>query len=70
MANEDFTSQLIKSLNKDYKTKVAYNLSEDESPTQVNTIDPGMYYQSTKFMVKDLCVLFIDLQYLYQLRYI
>ena len=35
MANEDFTSQLIKSLNKDYKTKVAYNLSEDESPTQV-----------------------------------
>ncbi len=33
--NEDFTSQLIKSLNKDYKTKVAYNLSEDESPTQV-----------------------------------
>ena len=35
MANENFTSQLIKSLNKDYKTKVAYNLSEDESPTQV-----------------------------------
>jgi len=33
--NEDFTSQLIRSLNKDYKTKVAYNLSEDESPTQV-----------------------------------
>jgi len=33
--NDDFTSQLIKSLNKDYKTKVAYNLSEDESPTQV-----------------------------------
>ena len=32
---DDFTSQLIKSLNKDYKTKVAYNLSEDESPTQV-----------------------------------
>lgn len=31
----DFTSQLIKSLNKDYKTKVAYNLAEDESPTQV-----------------------------------
>jgi recombination protein RecA len=36
MANKDeFTSQLIKSLNKDYKTKVAYNLAEDESPTQV-----------------------------------
>ncbi len=35
MAKEDFTSQLIKSLNKDYKTKVAYNLAEDESPTQV-----------------------------------
>jgi len=33
--NDDFTSQLIKSLNKDYKTKVAYNLAEDESPTQV-----------------------------------
>ena len=33
--NNDFTSQLIKSLNKDYKTKVAYNLSEDESPTHV-----------------------------------
>jgi|TARA_R110000824_G_scaffold62352_5_gene165211 recombination protein RecA len=33
--NDDFTSQLIRSLNKDYKTKVAYNLSEDESPTQV-----------------------------------
>lgn len=33
--NDDFTSQLIKSLNKDYKTKVAYNLSEDESPTHV-----------------------------------
>ena len=32
---DDFTSQLIKSLNKDYKTKVAYNLAEDESPTQV-----------------------------------
>ena len=33
--SDDFTKQLIKSLNKDYKTKVAYNLSEDESPTQV-----------------------------------
>lgn len=33
--NDDFTSQLIKSLNKDYKTKVAYNLAEDESPTHV-----------------------------------
>tara|TARA_R110001592_G_scaffold17829_6_gene74612 strand:+ start:3484 stop:4650 length:1167 start_codon:yes stop_codon:yes gene_type:complete len=32
---DDFTSQLIKSLNKDYKTKVAYNLAVDESPTQV-----------------------------------
>ena len=32
---DDFTSQLIKSLNRDYKTKVAYNLAEDESPTQV-----------------------------------
>lgn len=32
---DDFTSQLIKSLNKDMKTRVAYNLSEDESPTHV-----------------------------------
>ena len=35
MSKDDFTKQLIKSLNKDYKTKVAYNLAEDESPTQV-----------------------------------
>ena len=32
---EDFTSDLIKSLNKDHGTRVAYNLSEDESPTHV-----------------------------------
>ena len=33
---EDFTSELIKSLNKDHGQRVAYNLSVDESPTHVN----------------------------------
>jgi len=32
---EDFTSDLIKSLNKDHGVRVAYNLSADESPTHV-----------------------------------
>lgn len=32
----DFTSDLIKSLNKERGTKIAYNLSCDESPTHVN----------------------------------
>ena len=33
--NEDFTSELIASLNKDHGSRVAYNLSQDESPTHV-----------------------------------
>ena len=33
---DDFTSDLIKSLNKERGTRVAYNLSCDESPTHVN----------------------------------
>ena len=33
---DDFTSDLIKSLNKERGTRVAYNLSTDESPTHVN----------------------------------
>tara|TARA_B100000700_G_scaffold330447_1_gene456721 strand:- start:2200 stop:3366 length:1167 start_codon:yes stop_codon:yes gene_type:complete len=33
---EDFTSELIRSLNKDHGQRVAYNLSTDESPTHVN----------------------------------
>lgn len=33
---EDFTADLIKSLNKERGTRVAYNLSVDESPTHVN----------------------------------
>tara|TARA_Y100001963_G_scaffold160093_1_gene267770 strand:- start:21968 stop:23119 length:1152 start_codon:yes stop_codon:yes gene_type:complete len=32
---EDFTNELIKSLNKESGSRVAYNLSEDESPTHV-----------------------------------
>ena len=32
---EDFTSDLIKSLNKEHGSRVAYNLSQDESPTHV-----------------------------------
>lgn len=32
---QDFTNDLIKSLNKEYGTKVAYNLSSDLSPTHV-----------------------------------
>ncbi len=32
---KDFTSDLIKALNKESGTRVAYNLSEDESPTHV-----------------------------------
>tara|TARA_R110001592_G_scaffold279617_1_gene547037 strand:+ start:1099 stop:2250 length:1152 start_codon:yes stop_codon:yes gene_type:complete len=32
---EDFTSDLIASLNKDHGSRVAYNLSQDESPTHV-----------------------------------
>ena len=32
---EDFTSDLIKSLNKEHGARVAYNLSQDESPTHV-----------------------------------
>ena len=34
--SEDFTSDLIASLNKEHGTRVAYNLSTDESPTHVN----------------------------------
>ena len=34
--SDDFTKDLIKSLNKEHGTRVAYNLSEDESPTHVN----------------------------------
>jgi len=33
--NDDFTKELIKSLNKDHGTRIAYNLAEDESPTHV-----------------------------------
>ena len=32
---KDFTSDLIQSLNKEHGTRVAYNLSQDESPTHV-----------------------------------
>ena len=32
---EDFTSELISALNKDYGSRVAYNLSQDEAPTHV-----------------------------------
>jgi len=34
--SDDFTSDLIKSLNKEHGSRVAYNLSTDESPTHVN----------------------------------
>lgn len=34
--SEDFTSDLIKSLNKEHGSRVAYNLAYDESPTHVN----------------------------------
>jgi recombination protein RecA len=33
--DEDFTTELIKSLNKEHGTRVAYNLAYDESPTHV-----------------------------------
>ena len=33
---DNFTSSLIKSLNKEHGSRVAYNLSTDESPTHVN----------------------------------
>lgn len=33
---DEFTSDLIKSLNKEHGSRVAYNLSTDESPTHVN----------------------------------
>ena len=33
--DDDFTKDLIKSLNKDHGSRVAYNLAEDESPTHV-----------------------------------
>ncbi len=33
--NDDFTSDLIKSLNKEHGSRVAYNLQTDESPTHV-----------------------------------
>ena len=33
---DDFTSDLIKSLNKEHGSRVAYNLATDESPTHVN----------------------------------
>jgi len=35
MKNDDFTKDLIKSLNREQGSRVAYNLSEDESPTHV-----------------------------------
>jgi len=34
--NDDFTSDLIKQLNKEHGTRVAYNLESDDSPTHVN----------------------------------
>jgi recombination protein RecA len=34
-APQDFTDDLIKSLNKDFGSRIAYNLSTDESPTHV-----------------------------------
>ena len=34
--SEDFTADLIKSLNKEHGSRVAYNLAYDESPTHVN----------------------------------
>ena len=35
--NQDsFTNDLIKSLNKEHGSKIAYNLAYDESPTHVN----------------------------------
>ena len=33
--SEDFTSELIQSLNKEHGSQVAYNLAYDESPTHV-----------------------------------
>jgi len=33
--SSDFTSDLISSLNKEHGSRIAYNLSEDESPTHV-----------------------------------
>tara|TARA_A100001011_G_C14312841_1_gene846492 strand:+ start:428 stop:1579 length:1152 start_codon:yes stop_codon:yes gene_type:complete len=36
MPSDDFTKDLIKSLNKEQGSRVAYNLSVDESPTHVN----------------------------------
>jgi len=33
---QDFTADLIKSLNKEHGSKIAYNLSVDESPTNIN----------------------------------
>ena len=35
-ANDDFTIDLIKSLNKEHGSRIAYNLSTDDSPTHVN----------------------------------
>jgi recombination protein RecA len=34
-SSSDFTSELISSLNKEHGSRIAYNLSEDESPTHV-----------------------------------
>ena len=34
--NDEFTSDLIKSLNKEHGSRIAYNLATDESPTHVN----------------------------------
>tara|TARA_B100001094_G_scaffold331915_1_gene401901 strand:+ start:432 stop:1625 length:1194 start_codon:yes stop_codon:yes gene_type:complete len=34
--SDEFTSDLIKSLNKEHGSRIAYNLSTDESPTHVN----------------------------------
>ena len=36
VASNDFTSDLIKALNKEQGSRVAYNLSTDESPTSVD----------------------------------
>ena len=35
MGKDNFTADLIKSLNKESGTRVAYNLAEDEAPTNV-----------------------------------
>ena len=52
---EDFTHDLIKSLNKEHGSRVAYNLAYEESPTHVKRwISTGS--KQLDYIISDICL--------------